>query len=321
MVVRHNIARWFQSTRVVAFYSTGLWGLICISLFTKGFQLSIYPLKESCRCCSLLLWGLFGFILSAPNKKRALVVLPRSCTANATRKEPLATQRILLEYFHFSFILSHRVSSSGCYYSREGSTKSEFWMLKWSQEMEIFKYLTGYSSDDTVVRYSYVLLSSVNDRLTNCTLVVANAVNWSPCVSRECIFTAATLLIHCCMNFTLTKHWSWRPHILFLFCDRGNTMDETTRQFREVVDNALPDNAFPDPRMPDTVSDIRDADSASVPGQDGNPQESGGGGRWQHPHGWPRERRRRKVETSCVSSCVRASRPTGSIPCVPDSGV
>ncbi len=56
-------------------------------------------------------------------------------------------------------------------------------------------------------------------------------------------------------------------------------MDETTRQFREVVDNALPDNAFPDPRMPDTVSDIRDADSASVPGQDGNPQESGGGGR------------------------------------------
>ncbi|CAK9254047.1 unnamed protein product [Sphagnum jensenii] len=60
---------------------------------------------------------------------------------------------------------------------------------------------------------------------------------------------------------------------------RGNTMDETTRQFREVVDNALPDNAFPDPRIPDTVSGIRDADSASVPGQDGNPQESGGGGR------------------------------------------
>jgi len=50
-------------------------------------------------------------------------------------------------------------------------------------------------------------------------------------------------------------------------------MDETTRQFREVVDNALPDNAFPDPRIPDTVSRI----PASVPGQDGKPQESGGG--------------------------------------------
>lgn len=55
-------------------------------------------------------------------------------------------------------------------------------------------------------------------------------------------------------------------------------MDETTRQFREVVDNALPDNTFPDPRMPDTVSGIPDADSASIPGQDGKPQESGGGG-------------------------------------------
>ncbi len=56
-------------------------------------------------------------------------------------------------------------------------------------------------------------------------------------------------------------------------------MDETTRQFREVVENALPDNAFPDPPMRDTETGIRDADSASVPGQDGKPQESGGGGR------------------------------------------
>lgn len=56
-------------------------------------------------------------------------------------------------------------------------------------------------------------------------------------------------------------------------------MDETTRQFREVVDNALPDNSFPDPRMPDTLLGIPDADSAPVPGQDGKPQESGGGGR------------------------------------------
>ncbi|CAM6014209.1 unnamed protein product [Sphagnum balticum] len=78
------------------------------------------------------------------------------------------------------------------------------------------------------------------------------------------------------------KSASDRARILTEFgkIPRGNTtIDETTRQFREVVDNVLPDNAFPDPPMPDTVSGIPDADSASVPGQNGKPQESGGGGR------------------------------------------
>jgi hypothetical protein len=49
--------------------------VVRIDLYFSVYK-RIYPLKESCRCCSLLLWGLFRFIVSAPTRRELLLCFP-----------------------------------------------------------------------------------------------------------------------------------------------------------------------------------------------------------------------------------------------------